>query len=194
MPENPETRRWKLVGLLRKVTAHPLKLRGAISVIMLVGWYFGAYAPISTQIEEAKQQLAAEVERRQLGQDVEKLRGDLERIQPRIPPDTDRNSWLQFLMDGIRAQPIRLVSLEPGSTTEIGPYKAAQVTITVEGAFADGEKLLRWIETIPRLHRINLISMSLQEKTTVKPVAGQAPREPEVQMRIVLMGILGSTP
>lgn len=191
MSETVTATRRDPTGAVRALLADPLKLRMALSVAILLGWYFAAYAPLTTRIEAAKSLLDAERARQALRLEVEDLRGDLAEIEPRIPPSTDRNAWIRFLMEGIRAQPVRLNSLEPGPLTDVGPYKAATVTITVEGAYNDQARLLEWIETAPRLHRINSIAMGLSEKVGGKPKPGEALREPDLQMRIVLMGILG---
>ena len=81
-----------------------------------------------------------------------------EQFQARLPHTADQNEVVQYLVGGIH-HTIKLVTLEPKATTELGPYKLIQIFVSVEGSYASLEALVRWIETDTHLFRIELIEI-----------------------------------
>ena len=72
---------------------------------------------------------------------------------------------MQYLLGGIRRFPLRLTALDCDPPRDVGPYKAVVLRVDLEGAFFDMDALLRWLESNPRLFRIDSlrISPSLQQ-------------------------------
>jgi hypothetical protein len=144
-----------LEGILRS----PLRLRVAVGVLLVGTWYFASYQPLVEQIATRSRRLANERKRLDLAVEIERLRHLTRQFQARLPRTADQNEVVQYLVGGIRQRPIKLLTLEPKTTTELGPYRLIQVFVCVEGSYASLEALVRWIETDPHLFRIELIEI-----------------------------------
>jgi hypothetical protein len=182
MTETEPKRRSPLQARLEALVRHPLQFRVAIAVALIVAWYLAYYQPTVAAIEATRARLEIERKRLGLAEQIEDLRGQAARFRDRIPALTDQNAALQYLLDAVRAYPLKLTSLEPKPPKEVGPYKTLVVDITVEGAYGDLERLLRWVETNPeRLFRVDLIRL---ERARL-----QGPGVPRYQMQLVITGV-----
>jgi type II secretory pathway component PulM len=149
----------RLKGALEGILRSPLRLRVVVGVTLLGAWYVALYQPAIARITTVTRRLGAERRRLELAVQIEDLRLLTRRFQGRLPRSPDQNEVVQYLVGGIRQRPIKLVSLVPRDTSELGPFKLVQVVVSVEGSYASLEALVRWIETDPHLFRIEQIDI-----------------------------------
>jgi hypothetical protein len=77
-----------------------------------------------------------------------------------LPRDVDTNEWVQYLLGGIRQFPVKLVSLDPDGTGQIGPFKVAVMRVEMEGQFKDLGEFLQWLALNQRLFRVSTIRLA----------------------------------
>lgn len=168
-------------GILRS----PMRLRVVIGGLMFGSWFLAVYQPAVDQIERAKRRLDTETKRSMLADEIAGLREQTERFMKRVPPKADQNEVVQHLLEGIRSRPVKLVNLEPKGTVELGPFKLLQVGVSLEGDYAGLEQLLRWIETEPRMFRVEQIRMEPErEKATADGGA-------QYTLELLVLSVLG---
>jgi Tfp pilus assembly protein PilO len=168
-----------------------LRLRIAIAVVLAVLWYFAVYSPLTGRIEAARTLLDTERRRLALAEDIEELRAETKRFHDRLPPRPDPNEAIQHLLQGVKALPVRLVSLDPATSKDIGPYKTVSVTLKAEGQYTDLDRMLRWIESNPRILRIESISIAPADgRGESGKVAGPA-GPPQYKMDLEILGVIG---
>ncbi len=138
----------------------PVQLRVVITGLMLVVGYVGIYMPLSSRIEETTRKLGWQYKRQALAKEIEFLRTQLGEFQDRLPENTDANQWAQYVIDGIRKFPLKLLTLEPQDPTSVGPYTAVGLKIGLEGKIGDLDSLLCWLETNKRLFRIDSVEIA----------------------------------
>ena len=156
----------------------PFRLRIVVTVCCLSIGYFAIYGPFRTKIAVAEQRLATEQARQQLYHDVEFLRAQVEMFEYRLPEGDDTNAWVQYVIDGIRQYPLKLVNLDSDQVRRVGPYRAVAMRIDLEGSMEDLDRLLYWLETDERLFRI--------ESTKIEPASLDGRRR---FMQITLLGL-----
>jgi hypothetical protein len=161
---------------------HPNRFRAILTLSLVAFWYFACYQPIVGQIDETRQQYEIERKRLALAEQIEELRKQTQSFADRLPKVVDQNAALQYLIDGVRALPLKLINLEPKMPKDVGPYKSVVADLTVEGNYADAERLLRWVEGNPkRLYRVDAIRLDPS-----KPMPGQPRR---YKMQILIVGV-----
>ena len=180
---NPLISRFKVS--FESILRSPFKLRALVGVTLLGTWYFVLYQPIVAQTSTMTQQLGTERKRLELATTIEDLQLLTRRFQEKVTQSSDQNEVVQYLMGGIRQRPIKLVSLVPKSTSELGDYKLVQVAISVEGSYTNMEALLRWIEADPHLFRIEQFGFELART--------QSKSEPDglYSLNLTVVGIFG---
>ena len=145
-----------------KLLADPGKMR-LVVVMVLAGLAVGAvYMPISDRIEESGRKTAAERKRFDVIKDVETLRTEANTYRPRISEKGDTNDWVQYLLGGLRQAKVGLRDMESKEAQEVGPYKAVNLALVVEGTFPQLRQFLEWLEQSDRLLRIDLIRLERQ--------------------------------
>jgi hypothetical protein len=148
---------------LRKLScalADPWRLRIVVCGVALAIAYFGIYGPLNGQIELASRKLNDAEKRQAVGRDVEFLQAQMAMIQPRLGPPTDANECVQYLLDGIRNLPVKLIRLDPDSTFTMGPYEVVVLRVETRGDVRALDALLSWLETNERLLRIDSIKLT----------------------------------
>jgi hypothetical protein len=144
----------------------PNQLRVIVTALVLLAAYTCVYAPLSGKIAETTAEIDRQKNLCQLASDVEHLRaqyrGFIERLpRPGVPgAPSDSKEWVQYLLAGLRGFPLRLTVLDCDPVREVGPYKAAVLRVELEGDFFDVDAFLRWLESNPRLLRIDSLSIS----------------------------------
>lgn len=133
----------------------PWRMRLAVTAFLLTVGYAAIYAPLSGRLEQAQWQLNQERQRRDIHQDVEVLRSQVEMFESRLPQDSDTNQWVQYVIDGVRQHPVKLVNLDSVPSRSVGRYQAVAMRIDLEGRMHDLDALLHWLETNERLFRID---------------------------------------
>jgi hypothetical protein len=159
---------------------NPFQLRAAVCTTLLAAWYFLGYAPLSDRIALTTSDLARDRKRLALVAEVEALRGEAVEFAERLPPRSDPNEFLQYVLDGVRAGPLKLLSLSPEKPKDAGPYEVAMVKIELEGKYKDVDAFFRWVENDKRLLRIDDLT------------AGPDAREPDLlRIKLSVLGLMG---
>ncbi len=172
--------RQQLEGILRS----PTRLRAVITIFLVGAWYFGVYQPAVTRIEAKQRQLDGERKRLLLASNIEDLRNENNRFRSRFAKQNDQNAAVQYLIKGVRAFPLKLTNLDHKMPKDVGPFKTIFVTLGVEGEYPTLEKLMRWIETNPRMYRIDQIR--------IDPLRFGCKNNQNIyKMQLVIMGVLG---
>jgi Tfp pilus assembly protein PilO len=133
----------------------PFRLRALVTGVMLLMGYAGIYMPLSSRIAETAGKLSNERRREELANDIDCLRAQVAKFQPRLPANTDTNQWVQYVLEGLRRFPLKLNSLDSQSPQRVGPYQAVVLRIDVEGEFRELDSFLHWLETNDRLFRVD---------------------------------------
>jgi type II secretory pathway component PulM len=156
MDDDAGARGSKVAAFLR----HPVRLRVAIAAAMGAIWYFAAFEPMNQRVLQARTELEAGRKRLEVAEDVEALRAQVARFETRLPRGADANEVVHYLLDGLRTQPVKMENLEPRGTGELGPYRTVSVGITATGPYAAIDSMLRWLESDPRLFRVETLSIA----------------------------------
>lgn len=141
----------KLLGRLHD----PVQLRVFITAVMLLVGYFGAYMPLSGRIDETTKKLNQERKRQGLAEDIRYLEEQVAKYESRLPEGTDSNEWVQYVLDGTREYPIKLVSLDSDKPRRVGPYTAVVLRMGIEGDYRDLDAFLGWLEGNERFFRVD---------------------------------------
>lgn len=175
----------QLAAMLGGLPSRPLQFRVFLAAAFLAGWYFLAFQPLTRGIEEDSEKLDLEKNRTQAARDIDALRKQLKQVQARLPESTDHHAWREEVMNGLRKQPVRLLSFEPRADVAVGPYTAATATLRVVGTHRDIDRFLQWLEGRPRLTRITQISFTTRKATP------ESPGEDLMELQVTFMEILG---
>jgi hypothetical protein len=159
---------------------HPVQLRVFIAAVALLVGYAGVYMPLDNSVTDITCQLKQAEHRLDLARDIEHLRTEQKRFQDRLPKERDPNEWVEYLLSGIRALPLKLVNLDSKTPLDIGPFKAVVLNCELEGGFHDMEQLLRWIEFNDRLFRIDSVRIVPHRSNNGMLV-----------MQLIILGVMG---
>src|SRR5215213_1636467 len=83
----------------------------AVGGVFLIG-FLGVSRPLSQRIDGANDRLAKASSRAQLASEVYDLRHQASLYTKKLPRGVDFNDWTNYLLEGIRAEPVRLVRME----------------------------------------------------------------------------------
>jgi Tfp pilus assembly protein PilO len=157
----------KKADLKAKVIARlhePLPLRAALCVALLAAWYYLGYTPMANRIAATTAKLERDRKRLALATEVEALRGKEAEFVDRLPPRSDPNEFLQYVLGGVRSGPLKLVSLSPEKPKDAAPFEVASVRLEVEGKYPDVLAFLHWVEADKRLLRVDGLSVTPDAK------------------------------
>jgi Tfp pilus assembly protein PilO len=158
----------------------PVQLKVALTALMLALGYVAVYMPFSAQIAEISREFKQEQRQAGLTHEIEALQNEVDSFADRLPQKTDTNEWVQYVLGGVRQRPLKLVSLDPESTPNVGPYQALVLKIELEGDYGDLNAFLQWMATNQRLFRVNHMKI--------------APARDEsgiLNMQLTVMGVMG---
>ena len=145
--------------LLRRLN-DPVQLRMIIfGGVFLVG-YCGIYLPLGDSIVEASGKLKKTRKHQTLVHEVENLRIQYQRIAERVPPKTDNNEWAQYVLEGVRQFPLKLVALDSDDSERVGRFSAVVLKVQLEGSFAELDRFLHWLEVNDRIFRVDSIKLA----------------------------------
>jgi Tfp pilus assembly protein PilO len=139
---------------------HPIKLRLAVCVAIMLGWYLAFFSPLSERVTATTAQVARERKRVASAQEIEQLKDALAPYQRLIPPGADVHELMGHVNDHLRASALKLIDLKPEKPKDLGPYEAIGLQLALEGAFSEIDKLLVWIGTDRRLMRVDSIKLA----------------------------------
>ncbi|MBN1591533.1 MAG: type 4a pilus biogenesis protein PilO [Pirellulales bacterium] len=157
----------------------PLQFRILVTVVILAIGYFAVYSPLDDRITNTMRDLAKAKEYQRLTQDVSDLRAEVARVRNRLPKNTDTNEWVQYILDGIRGLPVKMVSLDSADPKKVGPFEAVALQLELNGEYHGLESFLSWVETNERLFRIESISVTSKRSDGV------------LEMKLSLLGLQG---
>jgi Tfp pilus assembly protein PilO len=167
---------------LDSLVGNPVQFRAVLATVLTGAWFFAYYQPTVGRIDELRRRVETERKRLALAEQTEDLREQTGRFLGRIPKAVDPDEAVQYLLEGVRSHPLKLTSLEPKPSEEVGPYKALVAALSVEGEYNDLERLLRWVETDKaRLFRVDSVRLD-----RIKQTGGEARR---YQMQLVVTGV-----
>ena len=138
----------------------PVRLRVCVIAAVLAVGYFAVYSPMYGKIVETTKKLDREKKMISLATNMEQLQEQYDKFKDRIPRNTDSKEWVQFMLDGIRLFPLKLIRFDCHEPKRVGPYQAIVLKVELEGAFLDMDKFLRWLESNKRLLRVDEISFA----------------------------------
>jgi hypothetical protein len=168
--------RTKLIGRLHE----PLPLRAALCLVLMASWYFAGYTPMSGRIAVATAKLERDGKRLALATEIEALRKEEVEFVDRLPPRSDPNEFVQYVLGGVRSSSLKLVSLSPEKPKVASPFEVASVRVELEGKYKDVEAFIRWVENDKRMLRIDGLMMSPDSKN----------RE-SLKIQLSLLGLMG---
>lgn len=163
---------------------NPLQLRCFVCAGLPVAWYFLFCTPWCDDIAVKTDQLQHNEKRLQLANEIEQLKARLKPIKERYPEKVDPTEYLQYVLGGIRALPLKLVKLDQAPQITQGPYQVIVLRINVEGNYHDLHTFLRWVEESKRPMRVDSIKI---EPRTVGPAAASG----ALSAHLTVLGILG---
>ncbi len=142
----------------------------SIGGLFLVGFFLVA-RPLGQRIDEANDRLDKAEARMQLAEDIGNLRHQSSLYQKKLPCGVDLNDWTQYLLAGIRSQPVRLTRMDPKDQLALGPCKVLSWNVEMEGDFASVAKVVEGLENGERLVRLDrLIIQSVKGRLTMSMV------------------------
>lgn len=170
----------RLWGGFRKMLRNPIQLRFLVGVGMLAAWYFALFAPVSEGIAQAELDRQRHEAHLKLAREIEALRAQADKFRDRVPPGADKREWVEYMISGIRAFPVKLLKLEPQGTKTSGPFELLVLKVEIQGSFKDLEALLSWLEFNPRLLRIDVVNIQKGKG------AGEG-----LLLRLTVLGVMG---
>ena len=139
---------------------HPLKLRLVSCPVILGGWCFLFFSPLSDDMATTQGRIDKEMKRIAVARQVEQARKSLNVFKDRVPPNSDLNELMQFVLGWIRPSPLKLIDLKPDKLKVPGPYDAIAIRLTLEGTFSQVNELLNWVRSQRRLLRVESLSLA----------------------------------
>lgn len=184
MEEGRPASRSGIALALLKLCYSPVQLRALITAILLGGWYALSYSPTTTEIDDTAKKIEQTRGRLTLAKEIEHLRRQVALFKDRIPRDAGPNEWLQYMLVGSRQfRRLKLESVDTTGVREVKPYKAVVIRLEVEGPFREIEAFLRWLESNPRLLRLDTLALS--------PVTRGASSQSKIKANVLVLGING---
>ena len=169
-----------LKGKLIQRLHDPVQLRIFTTVVVLTIGYLAVCMPLLGKVDDATHVLAEQRSLTELATAVEHLRAEMPKFQGRLPKQVDSKEWVEYVLNGIRGFPLHMTQLTCDPTRDLGPYKMVVLRVEVEGDFQDMDGLLRWLESNPRLFRIDALRVcpSLANKNVLV-------------MQLTVLGVMG---
>ena len=139
---------------------HPMKLRLVLCPIILGTWYFLFFSPLSDEMVATQARIEKERKRIAIARQVDEIRKSLNAYKDRVPPNSELNELMQYVIGRIRKSPLKLVDLKPEKPKTLGPYDAIILRLTLEGNYRELHELLNWAQSEQRLLRVESLSLT----------------------------------
>jgi len=188
IPTETGERRAGMKALVLERLHDPLQLRIIVIGAVLLAGYAGVYAPLSAQIAATTQGPRQERKMADLAASLEQLQAQCRSFAKRIAQPADSKEWMQYVHEGIRSFPLQMVKLDCLAPKPIGPYQAVVLKIELEGSFYDLDQFLRWLESNPRLLRVDDIAIAL---ATGKSGRKGSENKDDMVMQLTVLGMAG---
>ena len=145
---------------LRKRLEDPFQLRIFICSAFFAVAYVGIFLPFGGRLDQSRRALKEQRDLRELAREVESMRAQVEMFRDRLPSNADTNEWIQYVLEGIRQYPLKLVNMDSGKTRRVGIFKAVALGVELEGEMADLDALLSWLESDQRIFRVDSVKIA----------------------------------
>src|SRR4051812_17595988 len=132
----------------------------AIGAVFFLGLFFVS-RPLSQRIDSANERLSKAEGRMVLASDVYDLRKQASHYKKKVPRGVDLNDWTNYLLEGIRSQPVKLTRMEPKKQTSLGPCKVLTWHIEMTGTLDALSHTVEWIENGQRLVRLDKMTLQM---------------------------------
>jgi Tfp pilus assembly protein PilO len=189
-PETGERRAGGLKANLIERLHDPLQLRILLIGLVLAAGYGGIYMPLAAQIAETTAKLGRERKRAELARSLEQLQAQYRSFAKRLPRQADGKEWMQYMYEGIRKFPLKPCRLDCPPPKRLGPYQTVILEIQLEGSLFDLDQFLRWLESNPRLFRVDEISIA-PVKTKQQGKGKGEPDLDNMAMKLTVLGLAG---
>lgn len=157
-------------ALAQQHLSDPVKLRlftaGALLLLVTVL----VYMPLYKVIDRNKKLLAAAKERNGYITDCEKLRAQAMAFRPLIEEKPDVTGWIGYLLDGMRKFQVKLRSMNPQKENKVGPYKAAALSMDIEGSYQELKNYIEWLESSKSLIRVDELKLTKGQKNMLMKI------------------------
>jgi Tfp pilus assembly protein PilO len=161
IPTETGERRAGLKAHLLERLHDPPQLRILVIGLVLAAGYGGVYMPLNTQISESTAKLNREKKLAELAAKLEQLQARQRSFEKWLPHQADTKEWMQYVYDGIRGFPLTMSKLNCLGPRQIGPYQVIVLQIELQGSLFDLDRFLRWLDSNPRLFRVDDINIAL---------------------------------
>jgi Tfp pilus assembly protein PilO len=161
----------------------PLKLRFVLCLVILGGWYFLFYAPLSDQMTLTQGRIVKERQRIDVARQIEGVRKSLASSKERVPPKSDLNELIEYVMGRIHSSPLKLIDLKPDKAKSLGPYDALTLRLTIEGTYREIDEFLAWTKSERRLLRIESVGV-VPAKTIAEQKKSKGPMRLAIQLTL----------
>jgi Tfp pilus assembly protein PilO len=169
---------------------NPTELRICLMLVVLGIGYAVIYLPFNVTIAATTRKLHDAQKKLALADEVDVLQRQYRTIKPRIPTNPDVSEWLQYVLGGLRQFPVKLDGFSPDTPKALGMYQILTIKVKVIGGYDDLDRLICWLESNPRLFRVDSVRMTAASKADGKGSAAKA--EPgEITADIVIVGLMG---
>ncbi len=158
--ESDDRRAGDIISNLLEQLHDPVRLRICVIAAVLAVGYFAVYSPLHEKIVETTKKLERDKKLIQLAIKMEQLQEQYDKFEDRIPRNTDSKEWVQYMLDGIRLFPLKLVRFDCREPKRVGPYRAIILKVELEGSYLEMDKFIRWLESNKRLLRVDEISIA----------------------------------
>jgi Tfp pilus assembly protein PilO len=179
--EGQDRRADNKMGSLLERLHNPTELRVFLLALVLGISYGSIYLPLNKTTASTARKLEDAKKRLKLAEEVENLHSQYSKVESRIPKNPDASEWIQFVLNGIRQSPVKLEAFNPDAPKAMGSYQVLGIKIKVSGSYADLDDLLHWLESNPRLFRVDSIKLS----------AGGRDDDGAIRMELAILGVMG---
>ncbi len=138
----------------------PLKLRLVLGPVILGGWYFLFFSPLSDHMAVTQASIDKEQKRIDMASKLDDVRKSLLPFKDRVPANSDLNELIQFVMGRIRSSPLKLIDLKPETSKHFGPFDSISLSLSIEGTYDQIDELLAGIHNERRLFRVESLSLA----------------------------------
>lgn len=138
---------------------HPVKLRLALCLAIIVGWYVVFFSPTSEHLAATTARIDRERKRVATAREIKKLKKNLAPSHGLIPAGVNVQELMRHVIDHLRSSPLTLIEVKPDKPKDLGPYEAIGLQLKLEGGFAEIDRFLTWVEKDQWMLRIDSIKL-----------------------------------
>jgi Tfp pilus assembly protein PilO len=138
----------------------PIQLRIGVVILVFALGYAAIYMPLMEQISATARRLEREQKVLGFAENLEQLQKQYRVFADRVPQQTDTKEWVQYVLEGTRQFPVKVLNLDCRDPRAMGPYRVITLQIDLEGPFMELNRFLAWLEANRRLLRVDDITIS----------------------------------